>query len=476
MEGAAVRDMRASMRLVAAIVAACMLLVGAAFVTAVEVNGARWINRAYNTRISDARKTTVQGAIFDSEYVELAASGAPGERHYIADAQTRRALSHTLGDQTNMSYTGVENFHASTLLGFTTTRTGYTLQRLAGYDPVGNDIVLTVNAALTRYIAQIFPQGKSGAVAVINYKTGAILAMVSMPNFDPANMQAEVIDTAYYNRVLQKRYAPGSTFKIITLASALKHLPGAADDGFSCSGVWNYSSFALKCAGQTAHGQLTLMDAFAKSCNVTFGMLAYQLGAKALKETAAGFGFGDEFAFEDVILNESRLLGAGDGAADVIQAGIGQGTTEVTPLHMAMIAGAIANGGVMMEPKLIGEIRNPAGYVTRTLTPKPYKTAVDAATAETIARYMYEAVKSGTASRAAISGYKAGYVCGKTGSAEWTNDKDAQTNAWYAGFLYGDEAHPYAIAIVVEQGGAGGTAAAPIASKALSKAMDLNLY
>ena len=89
---------------------------------------------------------------------------------------------------------------------------------------------------------------------------------------------------------------------------------------------------------------------------------------------------------------------------------------------------------------------------------------------------MYEAVKSGTATKAAISGYKDGYVCGKTGSAEWTNDKEAATNAWYTGFLYGDDAHPYAIAVVVEEGGAGGTVAAPIASKALQKAIELNVY
>ena len=89
---------------------------------------------------------------------------------------------------------------------------------------------------------------------------------------------------------------------------------------------------------------------------------------------------------------------------------------------------------------------------------------------------MYETVRGGTGRSAAISGYTDGYVCGKTGSAEWTNDKTKDTNAWYTGFLYGDQAHPYAIAVVVEEGGYGGSAAAPLASKILKKAIQLGLY
>ena len=143
---------------------------------------------------------------------------------------------------------------------------------------------------------------------------------------------------------------------------------------------------------------------------------------------------------------------------------------------MAMIAGAIANGGAMMEPKLISKVYSPAGAVVKTLEPAVFRQCTDAETAETVARYMYQTVKNGTASRAAISGYTDGYVCGKTGSAEWSNNKDDATHAWYAGFLYGDDAHPYAIAVVVEKGGSGGSVAAPIAAKALKKAIERNVY
>ncbi len=470
------KDIRFGIRVVSLIMASLILFVCAAYIVTIHVNGDRWINRANNTRLADAKKTTVQGSIFDSSGVLLAGSSEPGERHYIADTDMRRALSHTIGEQTIMSSTGVENFHSSTLLGFSTTRTGYTLQRLAGQDPIGNDIHLTVSAELTKYAMSVFPQWNNGAIVVINYKTGAILCMVSMPNFDPANMGQAVQDTAYYNRVVQKRYAPGSTFKIITLASALENLPETQNEAFSCMGVWNSNTFSLKCAGTTAHGDMTLKQAFAKSCNITFATIAYRLGADQMRETAENFGFNYEFIFPDTILNESRCLKKGSKPTDAIQAGIGQGTVEVTPLHMAMIAGSIANGGVMMEPKLIKKVVSATGYVMREMEPVVFKNSLSPENAVLIAEYMYDTVRGGTATRAAISGYKDGYVCGKTGSAEWTDDETKETNAWYTGFLYGDDAHPYAIAVVVEEGGSGGSTAAPIASKVLKKAIELGLY
>lgn len=470
------REMRFSIRVLSAVLAALVVIVMFAFWLTIEINGQRWINRANNTRLADARKTTVQGTLTDSAGIVLSESSAPGERHYIDDESVRRALSHFIGDQKNQSETGVENFHATTLLGISNTQNDHMLQVLTGQAPVGNDIELTLSSELSEYIAQVFPAWKSGAAVVINYKTGAILGAASLPDFDPADMSLPVQDTAYYNRVLQMRYAPGSVFKIITLASALENLPNVRQEEFSCSGIWNYSEYALRCAGGSAHGEMSLSQAFAKSCNVTFGQLAYRIGAKNLKATAENFGFNYNFSFEDLILYESGCLRESTQATEVIQTGIGQGTTEVTPLHMAMISGAIANKGVMMEPKLINKVTNASGAVIETLTPAPFRTVASEENAVLIAQYMYETVRGGTGTQAAISGYKGGYVCGKTGSAEWTNDKNRETHAWYTGFLYGDDAHPYAIAVVVEEGGYGGSAAAPVAAKVLKKAIELNLY
>ena len=131
---------------------------------------------------------------------KIAWSEQAGQRSYIEDKDIRLALSHTIGDQKGMSETGVENRHATTLLGLNDiTGANKTIQRIMGDDPVGYDIVLTVNAELSAYAAGLFPKGSKGALAIINYKTGAILAKVSLPAFDPAAGGGALMDINIYN-------------------------------------------------------------------------------------------------------------------------------------------------------------------------------------------------------------------------------------------------------------------------------------
>jgi peptidoglycan glycosyltransferase len=136
---------------------------------------------------------------------------------------------------------------------------------------------------------------------------------------------------------------------------------------------------------------------------------------------------------------------------------------------MAMVSGAVANGGVMMKPMLAKRITNSLGAHTHTGAPISYREVLSPTAASKIAEYMYEAVKSGTATRAAVKGYN---VCGKTGSAEISDDKSVETNAWFTGFIY-DNAHPYAISVVIEGGGAGSRMPSELAGKALKKAIEL---
>ena len=204
---------------------------------------------------------------------------------------------------------------------------------------------------------------------------------------------------------------------------------------------------------------MDLVTAFTKSCNITFGKLAYQLGVERLRATAENFGFNENFKFGDFMIYNSVFPESVENAGGLVWAGVGQGEVLATPQHMAMIAGAVANGGVMMKPVLVKRIENSMGASTHTMETSVYRQAMQPATAELLARAMYETVQSGTASRAAISGYT---VCGKTGSAETSDDKSVPTNAWFVGFIR-DESKPYAVAVVVEQGGAGSTVATPIA-------------
>ena len=278
-----------------------------------------------------------------------------------------------------------------------------------------------------------------------------------------------MVDSAYLNRCLQGLYTPGSVFKIVTLAAALNADPNVIGQSFTCAGEWKYEGGSIVCAGETAHGTIDLKTAFKKSCNVTFGKLAYQLGEERLKQTAELLGFNENFKFGDLIVYNSSFPDNMKNMSSLVWSGIGQAEVLVTPLHMAMISGSVANNGLMMKPMLVRKITNSLGAVTRTGTPVTYREVLSPSAASKISEYMYEAVKSGTASRAAINGYT---VCGKTGSAEISDDKSVETNAWFTGFIY-DQSHPYAISVVIEGGGAGSRLPSELAGKALKKAIEL---
>ena len=468
------KELRRNMRLIGILIIGAFSVLCIGYALTVYTQGSQWASTSYNSRSQSSN--SLRGDITDRNGVVLATTDEDGNRQYLKNEAARRALSQTVGDTRGMSGTGVETFHSSTLMDISTSLAGRITELISGSRHVGNSIQLTIDAQLQAYVSSIFPEGYDGAVCIINYKTGEILTMVSKPDYDPSAIlnrkeaADEVEDTAYLNRCLQGLYTPGSVFKIVTLASALEHDPAVVSQQFTCSGIWEFGSSKVNCAGNASHGQVGLKKAFAKSCNVTFGKLAYMLGEERLRSTAETFGFNENFKFGDFIIYNSKFPASMAGDADLVWSGVGQGTVLVTPLHMAMIAASVANDGVMMQPWLVKSTADAGGEQLTQGGAKAYKRIMSSEVAGTIASYMLEAVKTGTASKAAISGYN---VCGKTGSAEISDDKSVQTNAWYVGFVY-DEAHPYAISVVIEEAGAGGSQAAPIAAKALKKAIELN--
>ena len=463
------KELRRNMRFVGTLLVVMFIGLAVWFAMTVYSQGSIWASDVRNNRLRAAN--SLRGDITDRDGNLLATTTADGDREYVKNDAARRALSQTVGDTAGMSGTGIETFYSSTLLDIS----GSLLDRLSelfhSRNHVGSSIRITVDGPLQAYVAQAFPEGYRGAVCVTNYKTGEILAMVSMPSYDPYDLagRAEAVeDTAFLNRCLQGLYTPGSVFKIVTLASALENDANVAGQKFSCSGEWRYEGGRVICAGGTAHGTVNLLGAFRQSCNVTFGKLAYQLGAQRLSETAERFGFNENFKFGDFVIYNSAFPEDIDDANGLVWAGIGQGQVLVTPLHMAMIAGAVANGGTMMKPWLIDKIANTQGAATVTGAPQAYRRIMSEATAETIAGYMRKTVEGGTAARAAIEGLA---VCGKTGSAEVSDDKTVETNAWFTGFIDEDE-HPYAIAVVIEGGGAGARMPSELAAKALKKTIE----
>ncbi|MDL2258807.1 hypothetical protein LJC42_06615, partial [Eubacteriales bacterium OttesenSCG-928-K08] len=343
----------------------------------------------------------------------------------------------------------------------------------------------------------------NGAVVLLNYKTGEILASVSKPTFDPKYMseylngKRELADGALVNRVNSGYYTPGSVFKIVTTVAALRYLPGITERTFSCDGPLVFDAQTGKylldvhiSAEQDAqnrktsqpgmsgeyrvlrdyngdyHGELDFKTAFAKSCNHVFAQLAMEVGADRLARVAKDLGVGGEFLFSDMVAGSSSFE-KGKTDVEVAWSGVGQHKDIMTPLHMCLITAAVANGGDMPEPKVLLDVVDQRGISSYTYGAKTYKSGVlSASEAALIKEYMLGVVKSGTGRNAKVSGVT---VAGKTGTAEVSSGKP---NAWFVGFVE-DREHPLAICVVLEKGGSGGSNAAPVAAKVLEKAIKL---
>ncbi len=383
----------------------------------------------------------------------------------------------------NLGATGVEDAYGADLAGRST---GLAIRNLGdwliGKEPVGT-VVLSITAA-AQEAAKAALGDRRGSVVVLDPATGQVLALWSYPSYDPtplAGHKAKDVQAAYDSmnqdpakpmlaRAFRERYPPGSTFKVVTAATGLETGVATLERRFPSLRFLDLpqSDKVLRNFGSSSCGG-TLVEAFRRSCNTSFAQLGLDLGER-LAEGAKAFGIGEDVPFD---LNAARSAGPKAGTfkrnqPSFANAAIGQGDVAVTPLQMAMVAGAIANGGVLMEPKVVREIRDPDGRVVRRLEPKEWKRAVSPETAASVGRMMVEVVRNGTGRAAAVPGVT---VAGKTGTAQAPG---GPPHAWFIGFAPA-EAPRLAVAVIVERGGdlgdeaTGGRVAAPVAGQVLAK-------
>ena len=468
------KKLRGNIRILAVLVTVMFIALGVYFSYSVYYYGGRWFANVNNPRLHNQKQNVIAGDIIDRTGAVLATT-RDGRRTYPPGGNTRKAVAHVVGDNSGMVANGAETFMATYLLGFKADVFDRVRQAFASGPERGDTGRLTISAELCAYAAELLSPYQAGAVVVLNYKTGEILCSTSYPHFDPKYMEnylnRKTDDGALVNRVTQGLYPPGSTFKIVTMASALENIEGVRNGTFECTGAVQIEQTIVTEASNQIHGKVSMEQAFAQSCNVSFSSLARNLGYVSLAKTASSFGFGDNFLFRDLVVFNSQYPTDKQSADDLAWSGIGQGRVLATPLHMAMIAGAVANDGLMMEPCLMMAAVSDSGIVRAALQSRVYKRALSLVDAKTIKDYMKACVRYGTGMRAAIDGYAVG---GKTGSAEISDDKSVNTHAWFVGFV-DDQRYPLAIAVLVEQGGAGSRVAAPIAQNVLRRAMQLGV-
>ncbi|MDR2513616.1 MAG: hypothetical protein LBD02_00195 [Christensenellaceae bacterium] len=424
----------------------------------------RWFATPYNTRLRAAKSKVIPGDIFDRNGVLLASTDGDGSRRYKGSSSLRRGVAHVLGDPQGLVPTGAETMFAAELLGFHSGLFDRFAQLFAERRR-GSDVTLTIDAELSAYIASEFPDGYDGAVALMDYESGEILALYSSPAFKLSDPSASA-EGALLNRALQGRYAPGSIFKLITLSCALENIPNVLDRQIDCTGHLQVTgAVEVTDTSGEGHGHLTMREAFEKSCNIAYASLALELGEDALRRTARNFGFNGNFLFPEVIVYESLFPSSIEDEGELAWTGVGQGKLLASPLHMAMIAGAMANGGVMAQPKLLLSAKDQSGALRQGAAAKSFQRAVSADQAAILHGLMLETVQKGTATRAAVSGLQIG---GKTGTAQVNSSGGKyEPHSWFIGFC---EEKRLCLAVVVENGGAGSGAASRLAGKIFKKA------
>lgn len=407
------------------------------------------------------------GSIFDING-EVLAQSIDGERLYSEDPVIAEAVLHIVGDYTHNIGNTIESTYQGVLLGNDRNLLRQFFLDILGKGLAGDDITLTLDGELSKKAYELL-DGRSGSIVLLNYKTGAVLTAVSSPSTSPASVVSytDIPDSSLFNRALLGSYAPGSTFKIITATAYLTSPVYDPSVVVNCNAQSTVDPFG---ASETndGHGEVDLSSAFARSCNVYFGQIGVTVGRDFLVKTAEKMGYGYSFSLDRLTVLPGKIEVPGNISTQswiAIGQPVSDSTLYTTPLQMAMIAGAIGNGGVMQKVHIIDHITTPAGENYSKLIVDAEKTIMTQATAAVLEELMIGVVTSGTGPDAAISDYT---VAAKTGTVQVEGQKN---NALTVAYIVEDDM-PYAVAVIVEEGGAGGTTAAPIAGSMLRAAVE----
>jgi peptidoglycan glycosyltransferase len=327
--------------------------------------------------------------------------------------------------------------------------------------------------------------GRRGAAALLDARTGAVLALASSPHIDPSRLggtdAAGTADAQAYwatvaddpaapllPRATQGLLTPGSVFKVVTAAAALDSGAATPDSTYEDDGQFTIQGHTIDDPNRPDPNQTTwtLTQALGWSLNAVFAQVGLQVGADRLADMAARFGFGAAIPFDLPTAASQLASSPGDLAqsAALADTAFGQGEIEATPLQMALVAAGVANDGRIMRPYLVDRATGPDGGVAWTTEPSVWRRPIGDDTAAELARMMVWGTTEGGYRAASIPGYTVG---GKTGTAETGR---GTTHAWFIGWAT-DGTRAYAVAVVVEEGGSGGSVALPIGRDLLAAAL-----
>ena len=426
------------------------------------IHNEEWVQQPYNGHVASSGGLAKAGKIYDRNKVALAYN-ENDTRFYHSDRATREALLHVVGDNSLNISTAIQSMYRTNL-------TGYSFILGLGLPEslrVNSDVSLTVDSDASRAAYNAL-SGRKGACVVYNYKTGEVLCDTSAPSYDPGDPpeiteeNESEYDGVYLDNVISSTFTPGSVFKIVTAAAAVENIPDIYSQTFTCSGSIDVEGNPITC--EYAHGTQTFNEAFANSCNCAFGEIAMQVGADKMKETAERLGFNKkDLKMSDIPIATSHYDATGAGENYLAWSGIGQHEDLANPMLMAMICSAVANGGTATSPYIVqddGKLLDKLGINTNKASDIQMMSSDTAARLRELMKGSAESYSYRGVSLAGLDFYA------KTGTAEVGEDK--APTSWFVGFI-DDQAHPYAFAAVVVEGGYGIDAASPVVSAAINE-------
>jgi len=423
------------------------------------------INSTYNQRHDVLAKRVIRGKIISADGVVLAETVTDDGENEVRNYPFDDMYAHVVG-RVLRGRTGIEAAENITLLTSYSNSAGALYNDLIGVKNPGNNVITTLNHKLTKAAYDALGN-KTGSVVAIEPSTGKILAMVSKPAYNPNEIdenwdrlsEDQDNESPLLNRASQGLYPPGSTFKILTALAYMRENPDYLDYSYNCKGKIEYDGMVIHCSNNRSHGKVDLKKAFAKSCNTSFSSIGKELSMDGFRELCESFFFNKDLPAK-ISNNKSRfeLKTGSSGVKEAMQTAIGQGKTLITPLHNAMIAAAVANGGIMMKPYTVDRIESAGGRVLKGYIPEEAAVVMSFEEADYLKSLMRAVVTDGTASRLNKLDVK---VAGKTGTAQ---QDGKNSHAWFIGFAPINEPK-IAISVLVENIGSGSDYAVPIAEK-----------
>lgn len=432
----------------------------------VRKNEMTWSNNSYNSRLEMQKKEVERGPIYASGGEILAVTRVDEDDLEYRSYPYGNVFSHIVGFESR-GYMGIESIANYYLLHSHESIRGQVSNTIYNKKNEGDGVYTTLDVSLQTAVYEALGK-KNGAVIVSNPQTGEILCMVSKPDFDPNTLKeiwetivADEDNSVLVNRATQGLYAPGSTFKIVTMLEYLRENNYDIEDyEYVCNGYYYDGEHKINCYHGSVHGMVGLKESFAESCNASFANIGESLNQNGLKKLAKDLLFNEKLPIS-IPSSKSRLVIDEDTQkGDMLQYAIGQGDILMTPMHLNMLTQAVANDGVLMKPLLIDYVANNKNIVVKDFKISEYKQLMSETEADILTDFMISVVKEGTGSALKNDSYT---VAGKTGSAEF-KEESTISHAWFTGFAPADDPQ-ICVTVIVEEGGSGSRAAVPIAGE-----------